>query len=132
MATVFTKIISGELPSYKIHEDELTLSFLALDQVNPGHVLVIPKQEVNHWFDVPSEIYNRVGHNAQMIAKAIQIATGCPRVGVMVAGFEVPHYHMHLIPANSIPELDFKRAKKLPPEQMQAIQKKIIEALNYK
>lgn len=132
MATVFTKIINGELPSYKIHEDDLTLSFLALDQVNPGHVLVIPKQEVNHWFDVPPEIYNRVGHNAQMIAKAIKIATGCPRVGVMVAGFEVPHYHMHLIPANSIPELDFKRAQKLSPDQMEAIQKKIIEALNYK
>jgi len=132
MATVFTKIISGELPAYKIHEDELTLSFLALDQVNPGHVLVIPKQEVNHWFDVPPEIYNRVGHNAQMIAKAIKTATDCQRVGVMVVGIEVPHYHMHLIPISSIAELDFKRAQRLPPEQMQAIQKKIIEALNYK
>lgn len=132
MATVFTKIISGELPSYKIHEDELTLSFLALDQVNPGHVLVIPKQEVNHWFDVPPEIFNRVGHNAQMIAKAIKQATDCVRVGVMVVGIEVPHYHMHLVPISSIAELDFKRAQKLPPEQMQAIQKKIIEALNYK
>ncbi|AZZ35769.1 HIT family protein [Bdellovibrio sp. qaytius] len=132
MPTVFTKILNGELPSYKIHEDELTFSFLALDQVNPGHVLVIPKQEVNHWFDVPPEIYTRVGLNAQKIAKAIKLATGCPRIGVMVAGFEVPHYHMHLIPASSIPELDFKRAQKLSPEAMQEIQKKIIEALNYK
>lgn len=132
MATVFTKILNGELPCYKIHEDDLTFSFLALDQVNPGHVLVIPKVETNHWFDVPPETYARVGHNAQMIAKAIKTATDCPRIGVMVAGFEVPHYHMHLIPASSIPELDFKRAKRLAPEEMQAIQKKIIEALNYK
>jgi histidine triad (HIT) family protein len=130
MPTVFTKIINGELPAYKVHEDELTLSFLALDQVNPGHVLVIPKQEVNHWFDVPPEIFNRVGHNAQMIAKAIKKVTGCQRVGVMVVGIEVPHYHMHLVPISSIAELDFKRAQKLAPDQMEAMQKKIIEALN--
>ena len=132
MPTVFTKIINGELPAYKVHEDELTLSFLALDQVNPGHVLVIPKQEVNHWFDVPPEIFNRVGHNAQMIAKAIKKVTGCQRVGVMVVGIEVPHYHMHLVPISSIAELDFKRAQKLAPDQMESLQKKIIEALNYK
>lgn len=125
MASVFTKIISGELPSYKIHEDDLTLSFLALDQVNPGHVLVIPKQEVNHWFDVPADIYTRVGLNAQKIAKAIQKATDCPRVGTIVAGFEVQHYHLHLIPAWSIPDLDFKRAKKLSPDEMIALRTKI-------
>lgn len=129
MASVFTKIISGELPCYKIHEDEKTISFLALDQVNPGHVLVVPKLEVNHWFDVPSDIYTQVGLNAQKIAKAIQKATGCPRVGQMVAGFEVPHYHLHLIPAWSIPDLDFKKAKKLSSEDMKSIQEKIIQNL---
>ena len=129
MASIFTKIINGELPSYKIHEDELIIAILALDQVNPGHVIVIPKEEVNHWFDVPPEIFNRVGHNAQMIAKAIKMVTGCQRVGVMVVGIEVPHYHMHLVPISSIAELDFKRAQKLPPDQMEALQKKIIEAL---
>ena len=129
MASVFTKIINGELPSYKIHEDDLTISILTLDQVNPGHVLVIPKQETNHWFDVPAETFTRVALNSQKIAKAIKEATGCPRVGTMVAGFEVPHYHLHLIPAWSIPDLDFKRAKKLPAEEMQALQKKITAAL---
>lgn len=129
MASIFTKIISGELPCYKIHEDEKTFSFLALDQVNLGHVLVVPKQEVNHWFDVPSDVYTQVGLNAQKIAKAIQKATGCPRVGTMVAGFEVPHYHLHLIPAWSIPDLDFKRAQRRTPEEMQAIQNKITQAL---
>lgn len=129
MASVFTKIIKGELSSYKIHEDELTISILTIEPVNPGHVLVIPKQEVNHWFDVPADAYTRVGLNAQKIAKAIQAATGCPRVGIMVAGFEVPHYHLHLIPAWSIPDLDFKRAKKLSEVEMKAMQEKIIQNL---
>ena len=129
MASIFTKIINGELPCYKIHEDDLTLSFLALDQVNLGHCLVIPKAEVNHWFDVPAETYTRVGLNAQKVAQAIKKATDCPRVGTMVAGFEVPHYHMHLIPAWSIPDLDFKRAQRRSDEEMKAIQQKIISFL---
>lgn len=129
MATVFTKILSGEIPSYKIHEDDLTYSFLALDQVNLGHVLVIPKSEVNHWFDVPANIFARCGENAQKIAKAIKQATDCPRVGVMVAGFEVQHYHMHLIPAWSIPDLDFKRAKRFSDQEMKDIQAKIVRLL---
>ncbi len=129
MASVFTKIINGELTSYKVHEDELTISILTLDQVNPGHVLVIPKQEVNHWFDVPAEIYTRVALNSQKIAKAIKAVTGCPRVGTIVAGFEVPHYHLHLIPAWSIPDLDFKRAKRLSEVEMKSLQQKILQAL---
>ncbi len=129
MATVFTKILNGEIPSYKIHEDDLTFSFLALDQVNLGHVLVIPKTEVNHWFDVPANIFARCGENAQRIAKAIKQATDCPRVGVMVAGFEVQHYHMHLIPAWSIPDLDFKRAKRYSDDEMKSIQKKIVDLI---
>jgi histidine triad (HIT) family protein len=121
MSSIFTKIINNELPSYKIHEDELTISILALDQVSPGHVIVIPKQEVNHWFDVPADAFTRVGLNAQKIAKAIQKFSGCPRVGTIVAGFEVPHYHLHLIPAWSIPDIDFKRAKRLSDEEMKKI-----------
>ncbi len=130
MASIFTKIINGELPCYKIHEDEKTFSFLALDQVNLGHTLVIPKQEVNHWFDVPPDVYTQVGLNAQKIAKAIQLATGAPRVGTIVAGFEVPHYHLHMIPAWSIPELDFRRATRRTAEEMKQIQEKIIQHLN--
>ncbi len=94
MPSIFTKIINNELPAYRIHEDELTISILALDQVSPGHVIVIPKEETNHWFDVSPEAYTRVGLNAQKIAKAIQQFSGCPRVGTIVAGFEVPHYHL--------------------------------------
>jgi histidine triad (HIT) family protein len=131
MASVFTKIINGELPCYKIHEDDLTFSFLALDQVSLGHTLVIPKQEINHWFDVPERTYAQVGANAQKIAKAVQAATGCPRVGTIVAGFEVPHYHLHLIPAWSIPDLDFKRAQRRSDQEMLEIQKKILNNLKF-
>ena len=129
MASIFTKIINGELPCYKIHEDELTMSFLALDQVNPGHTLVISKTEFNHWTEVAPEVYQRIHLNSQKIGKAILKATNCPRVGQIVAGFEVPHYHLHLIPAWSIPDLDFKRAKRLKDDEMRKIQKQIIDNL---
>lgn len=127
MASIFTKIIAGELPCYKIYEDELTFSFLALDQVNLGHTLVVPKQEVNHWMDVPEKAFIQVNLNAQKIAKAIQKATGCPRIGTIVAGFEVPHYHLHLIPAWSIPDLSFSRAKRHSNEEMAKIQSEILK-----
>ena len=126
MASVFTKIINGELPSYKIHEDEKTISILTIDPISLGHTLVIPKLEVNHWFDVPADIYMQIGLNSQRIAKAIKEATGCPRVGTIVAGFEVPHYHLHLIPAWSIPDLDFRRAARRSDQDMKQIQEKII------
>lgn len=129
MASIFTKIINGELPSYRVHEDDLTISILALDQVNLGHVIVIPKQEVNHWFEVPPETFTRVGLNAQKIAQAIKKATNCPRVGTITAGFEVPHYHLHLIPAWSIPDLDFKRAKRHSDDEMKKIRDLIMTNL---
>lgn len=129
MASVFTKIINGEIPSFKIYEDELTLSFLTIEPISPGHTLVIPKKEINHWFDTPDEDMIRVQLNAKKIAQAIQAVTNCPRVGVMVAGFEVQHYHVHLIPAWSIPDLDFKRAKKASTEELQNMQKKLTALL---
>lgn len=129
MASVFTKILNGEIPSYKIHEDELTFSFLALDQVNLGHTLVIPRKEVNHWFDVPREDYLQVQLNAQKIAKAIQTATNAPRIATVTMGFEVQHYHLHLIPAWSIGEVQFSRAKRHAEAEMKSIQEKIISCL---
>jgi histidine triad (HIT) family protein len=126
MASIFTKIIRGELPCYKIYEDEDIFSFLALDQVNLGHTLVICKEEINHWTEVPSETYGRLHKVSQKIGKAILKASGSPRVGQIVAGFEVPHYHLHLIPAWSIPDLDFKRAHRRSDEDMKRIQTEII------
>ncbi|MBX2988584.1 MAG: HIT family protein [Bdellovibrionaceae bacterium] len=129
MASVFTRIIQGELPCYKIHEDEETFSFLALDQVNPGHTLVIPKEEHNSWMDVPEDLYAKIHLQSQRIGRALMKATGCPRVGQIVAGFEVPHYHLHLIPAWSIPDLDFKRARRLNDGEMKKIQENILKHL---
>lgn len=129
MASIFMQIIHGKLPSYKIHEDNLTFSFLALDQVNLGHTLVIPKQEINSWLEVPEKIYTQLHLNSQKVGLAIKKATGCPRVGQIVAGFEVPHYHLHLIPAWAIPDLNFSRAKRHTDEEMKKIQKLIIDNL---
>ena len=129
MASVFTKIIQGELPSYKIHEDDLTISILTIEPVALGHTLVITKKEINSWMDVPQDIYARLHHNSQVIGRAIQKATGCPRVGQIVAGFEVPHYHLHLIPAWSIPDLSFTRAKKRSQDEMVQIQNEIVKNL---
>jgi histidine triad (HIT) family protein len=129
MASIFTKILRGELPCYKIFEDDLSFAFLALDQVNLGHTLVISKKEVDHWLNVPEDIYLRVQKNSQVIGRAIQKSTDCPRVGQMVAGFEVPHYHLHLIPAWSIPDLSFARAQKRSDQEMKEIQQKILSHL---
>lgn len=129
MASVFTKILSGELPSFKIYEDDTVFSFLALDQVNLGHTLVISKAEINHWTEVPPDVYAHLHQVSQKIGKAILKATGSPRVGQIVAGFEVPHYHLHLIPAWSIPDLDFKRAQRRSDAEMKSIQNEILQHL---
>ncbi|MBL7669383.1 MAG: HIT family protein [Bdellovibrionaceae bacterium] len=127
--SVFTKIIKGELPCFKIFEDELTFAFLALDQVTLGHTLVIPKREINHWFDVPEVDYLQMQKNSQKIGRAVQKATGSPRVVTAVIGFEVPHCHLHLIPAWSMGDLNFGKAKRHPEGEMIKIQSEIVKAL---
>ena len=129
MASIFTKIISGELPCYKIHEDEFTITILTIEPIHLGHCLVIPKQEVNHWFDVPEAAYLQVQLNAQRVAKAIKAATGCSRVLTAAIGFEVQHYHLHLIPAWSMADLNFSKASKRSEAEMKDIQAKIQQAL---
>ncbi len=129
MASVFTKIMNNELPSYRLHEDKLTISILTLDQVRLGHSLVIPKLEVDHWFDTPKESLLQVELNAQKLAKAIRLSTACDRVLKVAVGFEVHHYHLHLIPAWSISDLNFSLGKKYPAEEMKMMQEKIISAL---
>lgn len=130
MASIFTKIIKGELPCYKIYEDDQVLSILALDQVNLGHTLVICKDEINHWTEVPPELYGHLHRISQRIGRAMLKATGAPRIGQMVAGFEVPHYHLHMIPAWSIPDLDFKRAQRRSDADMKMIQAEILKHLD--
>ena len=129
MSTVFTKILSGELPSYKIYEDDTVFSFLALDQVKLGHTLVIPKKETDNWVDVPEKDYLRVQQAALKIGKAVQKATDCRKVFQTVIGLEVPHFHLHLIPGWQMTDLNFAHAKRHSDAEMKDIQKKIISFL---
>jgi histidine triad (HIT) family protein len=130
MASIFTKILKGELPSYKITEDEHCFSILALDQVNLGHVLVIPKVEIDSFMDVPEPHYSAVFKNAKIISQAIRTATQAPRVAAIIAGFEVNHFHLHLIPAWSLGDVSFSKAQRRLPNEMLEIQKKIVSILN--
>ena len=110
MSSIFSKIITGEIPSYKIYEDEKTLAFLTIRPQTKGHTLVIPKIEVDQWDDVPEEYFAHMWRTAQFVSKQLKEKLACERVGVMVAGFEVPHAHIHLIPSNSIEDFDVTKA----------------------
>lgn len=125
MASVFTRIIDGELPCHKVHEDDLTFSFLAVPPNQPGHTLVVPRAEVDHFVDVPEESYARVMANARMIARAMLGALGRSRVGLMVQGFEVPHFHCHLVPMDGPADLDFRNARPMPDGEMRDVRDRI-------
>ena len=126
MPTIFTKILAGEIPSHKILEDAKYLAFLDVRPVNPGHTLVIPKQEIDYIFDIEDELLKGLILFAKRVAKGVRAAIPCKKIGVMVAGLEVPHAHIHLIPIlESLSELNFARAKSMPQEELAAIAAKI-------
>ena len=128
--TIFSKIIAGEIPSYKIAENEKFFAFLDIFPMSEGHTLVVPKKEIDKFFDVPDEYLNELLLFAKPIAKAIEAAFECNRVGISVIGLEVPHAHMHLVPINSADDLNFTRPKlKLTDEQFKTIQQKILSHL---
>ncbi len=130
MASLFTRIIKGEIPAHKILENERYLAFLDIRPVNPGHTLVIPKKEVDYIFDVEDKTLEGLIVFAKKVAKAIEKAIPCKRIGVMVAGLEVPHAHVHLIPIiESLTELNFSRAKNTTQEELARIAQKIRENL---
>lgn len=131
MATIFSKIIAGEIPSYKIAENDNFYAFLDIFPMREGHVLVVPKVEVDKFFEVDDLLLTEWLVFAKPIAKAIERAFPCERCGVSVIGLEVPHAHMHLVPINSADDLNFTRAKlKLTPEQLKEVQAKILDKLN--
>jgi histidine triad (HIT) family protein len=122
MATIFTKIIQGEIPSYKIAEDERYFAFLDIFPLAKGHVLVVPKAEVDRIFDVDDETLAGLMLFAKKVAIAIEKAIPCQRVGIAVIGLEVPHAHIHLIPLNSIEDINFTNPKlKLEKEELSSI-----------
>lgn len=129
--TIFTKIIRGEIPSYKIAEDERFFAFLDIFPLRPGHVLVVPKLEVDNLFDLPQEELAQLLLFAQPIAKAIEKAFPCNRCGISVIGLEVPHAHVHLVPVNTSNDLNFTQPKpKASEEDLKAAQEKILNFLN--
>lgn len=128
--TIFSKIIAGEIPAYKIAEDDQFFAFLDIFPLVEGHVLVVPKLEIDKFFDVPDDYLGRMLLFAKPIAKALEKAFPCNRCGMAVVGLEVPHAHMHLVPINGIDDLNFTRGKlKLSPEQLKAAQEKILANL---
>jgi len=129
MNSIFTKIISGELPCYKIYESENIFSFLALDQINLGHCLVVPKNEVNHFFDMSEEDYNEVFMFSKKLSRVIKSITDCNRVGLAVQGFEVQHAHIHLIPLNDPSDFSFSNGKKRSDHEMKKTQELLIAEL---
>jgi histidine triad (HIT) family protein len=128
--TVFTRIIKGEIPAYRIAEDEYFLAFLDINPLQEGHTLVIPKTETDHFFDLEVNYLSRILVFAKPIAKAIEKSFHCNRCGLIVVGLEVPHAHLHLIPINRVNDMDFKNPKlRLNEEQFRTVQEKIIRNL---
>jgi len=125
--TIFSKIIAGEIPSYKIAENEKFFAFLDIFPLVEGHTLVIPKIEVDKFFDVPDEYLSEMLVFAKPIAHAIEKSFKCNRCGISVIGLEVPHAHLHLVPINGMNDLNFTRGKmKVTPEKLKAAQEKIL------
>ena len=128
--SLFSKIISGEIPSYKIAENEQFFAFLDISPLVPGHTLVVPKTETDKLFDLDDAYLSQLLVFSKPIAKAIEKSFNCKRCGISVIGLEVPHAHLHLVPINSADDLNFTRRKISPSkEQMKAAQEKIISNL---
>ena len=131
MAGIFARIASGEIPSYKIAEDERFFAFLDINPLAKGHTLVIPKQEIDYLFDMDEEMYKDLWQFAMKVAKAIKQVVPCIKVGVAVIGLEVPHAHIHLVPLNTMDDINFSRPKlTFPADEMKAIAAEIAAAVN--
>ncbi|MBU0763219.1 MAG: HIT family protein [Bacteroidetes bacterium] len=126
MATIFSKIISGEIPSYRIAENENFVAFLDIFPLAKGHTLVVPRQEVDYYFDLDDQILAEMNVFCRKIALAIEKTVECERIGVAVIGLEVPHAHVHLIPVNNVCDINFARPKlKFSDEEFSQIAKEI-------
>lgn len=125
MASIFTKIVNGEIPAYKIAEDENYLAFLDVNPNAKGHTLCIPKQEIDKIFDMDEELYLGLMKFAKKVAAALEKTVPCKRVGIAVVGLEVPHAHVHLIPLNEMDEMRFINKVSLSKEEFEALAKDI-------
>ena len=124
-ASIFTKIVNGEIPAYKIAEDDRYLAFLDVFPTTQGHTLVIPKQQVDYIFDLDDELYMGLMAFAKRVAAAIEKAVPCKRIGIAVVGLEVPHAHVHLIPLNSMQDMNFANKKQFSQQEFEETLAKI-------
>ncbi|MCC8071707.1 MAG: HIT family protein [Bacteroidales bacterium] len=129
MSSIFSKIIAGEIPCYKVAEDDHHIAFLDINPVAPGHTLVVPKREESYIFDLTDEEFLALELFAKRVAEGLRQAVPCKRIGVAVIGLEVPHAHIHLIPISKEGDMDFKHKQTLPAEEMEALQKAIAERI---
>ena len=126
MPTIFTRIVNGEIPCYKIAETDNCLAFLDIQPLAKGHTLVIPKKEIDYIFNVEDGLLSEMNLFAKKVAKAIEKAVPCKRIGIAVIGLEVPHAHIHLIPINRVSDIDFSQPKlKLSAEELNSIAESI-------
>ncbi|GAB3129702.1 HIT family protein [Tsukamurella serpentis] len=130
MATVFSKIIAGELPGRFVYQDDSVVAFLTIAPLTQGHVLVVPRDEVDHWESVDDELWNHISTVARKLGRAVKRAFDAPRAGVVIAGLEVPHLHVHVFPAYTLGDFDFGQADPNPSaESLDEAQTRIVEAL---
>ena len=130
MPSIFTKIVKGEIPSYKVYEDQNFLAFLDINPLKKGHTLVIPKKEVDYIFDIDSKEYQNLWNTAKKIALGMKKVIECNRISIVVMGLEVPHAHIHLIPLDSMQDIDFSQPKlKISNDEMVQIANRINKSI---
>ena len=125
MASIVSKIIAGEMPGYFVWQDDICVAIMTIQPINDGHLLVIPREDIDHWDDLPEAVAAHMLKVSKKLARAIKAAYPCQRVGLVIAGFEVPHTHIHLIPANSLADFDFNDLSFAEGEQLQQAADKI-------
>ena len=130
MSSIFTKIINREIPAYIVAEDDRHIAFLDIFPVAEGHVLVVPKKEIDKIFDMEEEDYVELMRFARKVAKAMERVFDVNRIGMAVIGLEVPHVHVHLVPINTMSDMDFSRKKSFTPEEFEAVRRKIADSFS--